>query len=282
VEYFSFDRFLTIDGNIRFAAADKATVLYQIGPTGPWAKLCTIVFSRRNGAIFAQFTHYKGGAGIVSTADVTIGPSLESRIDFMERGKVSTAVMKYSHPPDGRAHFSQDGKSKTQFWVNSVPLSGEGRLFEMHAHHLEPFERLTGKLDARRLYLPFQGPASSNAVTLSADWRRKAWLHEVARRENRRLDLVDLIPGQREGTHFRAALVSQPDSFPYRDHVLLVSVSPIQIPGTITTPSMVVMGGWDPAFKNPKPGDQTRFLTFQYPIADPEKTQARIGTVDLG
>lgn len=281
-DVFNLNRYLTVEGRIRYAAAQRTTVLYRATPGGPYLKLCTVIFSKKDGSVFAQFTHYRSGPGIAASVNVTVGQDGTSQINLGESGKVASSLLKYSHPPDGRAHLSQDTKATTTFWSQSIRLDrDEGHLFEIHAHNLEPFEAFeTSKPDKDRLYLPFQAARPTSAVSLVVEWRSKQKLQEWAEAANARLDLISELPRQRDGRLFKAAILGQPAGFPLRQSVLLVNVHPLDAIPSIAEPMLFLMGGWSPDFRNPHPGATTTLLAFQYPASNPDELRRRVGSID--
>jgi hypothetical protein len=149
---------------IRFFAAQRTTVLLgQLG-AGAVPQLCQVIFDKRLASIFVQFPYFPDTPGIVSRAQVRVGPEGSSVVDLKEGGAVSSHRVKYSHPPDGNAHFSQDGKILSTVRKPSLPLAGSGgHIFELHAYDISQFKQLRGGQEKPgRLYLPLRmTPAKS-------------------------------------------------------------------------------------------------------------------------
>lgn len=67
-------------------------------------------------------------------------------LSLLDGGKVTGHKVKYSHHPDGRVHFSQDGKIRTVIQKKSIPLSeAEGHLFTVQLQGLKDFGELSAK-----------------------------------------------------------------------------------------------------------------------------------------
>lgn len=273
-------RHLATDGRLQFFRADKATVLFGREDDNAYLKLCLLAFNRKTGALFAQFTYFRTDPGVVGLVTASIGPNRESMIDWTEGGKVATNMVKYSHPPDGRAHFSQDGSHITQFRCDSIDLrTGRGRLFEIHAFHLEPFATLQkSEAVAKRLYLPFQAAGKPDGVSLTVEWER---LDHVKDRidPSAAVGPVALISRERDGARFKAALLAPPASSPLADGVLLVNVHPLNPPAGVTKPTLVFMGGWRPT-DSLTSGTTASFLSFMYPADNAERLANTLGRAD--
>ena len=128
---------LVKEGRLSLLRAGKFTVLFGRRGDGVYRKLCLISFNRKTGTIYAQFTYFRTDPGALGLVTAEVGPDGSSHIDWLKSGKVSTNLVKYSHPPDGNAHFSQDGSHQTQFRAKSLDLRHDaGHLFEIHAFHL--------------------------------------------------------------------------------------------------------------------------------------------------
>jgi hypothetical protein len=56
-------------------------------------------------------------------------------------GKVTSHLVKYSHHPDGRAHFSQDGKILTAIKRQSIALDRQnGHMFTLYIQGLHALD----------------------------------------------------------------------------------------------------------------------------------------------
>src|SRR5712691_4530164 len=69
-------------------------------------------FAKRDGSVFISFPYFRHSEGLVSLASWPAG-EVSSVVSLELGGRVSSHLVKYSHHPDGRAHFSQDGKVLT-------------------------------------------------------------------------------------------------------------------------------------------------------------------------
>src|SRR3954463_1182243 len=135
------DPFISHSWRLRFITHPKAVVTVETSQ-GIY-QICHLMFAK-DGSIFVQFPYFKHTTGLVSK--ISFEPTLISptRFDLKDGGKVSSHLVKYSHHPDGRVHFSQDGKVRTEIQRTSFRLDGPiGRIFQMSAYDLRGFKTIT-------------------------------------------------------------------------------------------------------------------------------------------
>ena len=107
------------------------------------------VFFGRDGSIFVNFPYFRHREGILGVATLPANATATTAVNVEHCGKVASHLVKYSHHPDGRAHFSQDGKVRTEIKRQSVPLDEHGgHIFSVLIQGLTAFVRT----DASRRY----------------------------------------------------------------------------------------------------------------------------------
>ena len=104
------------------------------------------------------------------------------------------------------------------------------------------------------------------------------------------LDLPDGVAGpvtqlisRATGVAFSAFFVMQPAGFPLREHLLVVGVELAHPLPTVTEPTMILLGGFDPD-EGTEPGQrvpQTGLLAWKYPQNPSEDLRSLLGSVDL-
>jgi hypothetical protein len=274
---------LTTQGSVSFFRAERTTILFGREGDDKYRKLCQITFNRHTGALYAQFTYFRTEPGVIGLVTTSIDLEGRAIVTWESGGKVSTNLVKYSHPPDGNAHFSQDGSHKTQFWNQSLDLrNDEGHLFEIHAFHLEPFEYLL-KNDVptkSRLFLPFQIAGLPPGVALACEWRSLNSLEEYAVRIGSTIGPVALVPRRNDMKPYKAALLAPPLASPIKDRVLLVNVHPLASLPNVTSPVLFFMGGWRKQ-DSLAPGTTASFLAFSYPVGNAEEMAQTLGKSDF-
>jgi hypothetical protein len=104
-------------------------------------KLLQIMFGK-DGSLFVNFPYFKHKEGLTSLATVPANISYPTNVELNPGGKATTHLVKYSHHPDGRAHFSQDGRVRSTIRKQSVPLTytKEQHIFTIKLQDLSGFE----------------------------------------------------------------------------------------------------------------------------------------------
>lgn len=258
-----------------YFAAERATIMVA-GPASDWHLLCQIQF-RRNGSLFVQFPYFSESAGILADVRFAVSSEGASVMRLEDTGRATTHLVKYHHPPDGNAHFSQDDKIVSTIRRKSFPLTNPGLLWELHAFGLYGFEAASKqRVRKDRAYIPAVfTDGLPDRLVLSGDWRLRATVEET---------LIDgpgptvTIPGRRNAS-IKATLLGPPAGFSLDSYVLALNMGIPPPVESVDRPTMIFMGGWDsPAAANTNPG--TGCLSFMYPVLDAEELAARIGTVD--
>ena len=75
-----------------------------------------------DGSIYIFFPGFIDTSGIACCAVMRAGVSGQTNLDLKDNGRVTNHLVKYAHHSDGRAHFSQTGKVRTEIRRQSVPL----------------------------------------------------------------------------------------------------------------------------------------------------------------
>jgi hypothetical protein len=273
--------FTTCEDGLCFFAASHSTVVVGNSLTGQVSKLCQITFNK-NGSVFAQFTYFGQATGVVAAYVLTPGQTTH-KVLLAESGLLASVPVKYSHPPSGNAHFSQDGRVVSKIRRQSFELAAsEGHLFELHAWYLHAFEQIKpGEEKLRRLYLPwlFNGPFPEG-VALAVEWRRKTGLRSLKPTAAASWGPLVELPRWTDGQLFKAMLVGQPAGYALQDHVLVINVGAIPKPPSLDRPSTVFFGGWDEHEQSKNPAVGTGYLTFLYPAGSADDLKQAGRTVD--
>src|SRR6266481_8893375 len=76
-------------------------------------RVAKVKFQKSDGSILVMFPSFRHTEGLVCRLTMMAGVQTES-YGLAEHGKVAGHLVKYSHHPDGKAHFSQDGLVRTE------------------------------------------------------------------------------------------------------------------------------------------------------------------------
>lgn len=105
------------------------------------SKLLQVIF-RKNGSIFVDFPFFAHTNGVVSLVTYPANAKPPIDLSFLDNGKVTSHLVKFSYPPDGNAHFSQDGKVFTKVRKACPPIHKvEGHFFTVQIQGLASFDQ---------------------------------------------------------------------------------------------------------------------------------------------
>jgi hypothetical protein len=200
-------------------------------------------------------------------------------VSLVERGKCASHKVKYTHHPDGRAHFSQDGKIYTKILRQSVPLKSiEGHVFTVQAAGLHEFQPATRRKDlaeptASRVNLPFElGSELPQAIKIVGR------LYDAATLETRIVGVVGpSVPVKDAFGQLSAFLVGNP--CPALANMILFVTCQI-LPPQKPWSGLIFQGGFDPSSHFDDVSHSASFLALSYPIEDFDDLEVRLGSAD--
>ena len=218
-----------------------------------------------------------------ATIDVNRYPTSFS---LQEGGKATGHRVKYSHHPDGMAHFSQDGKIFTTVRKRSVPLTDkDGHIFTIQLQGLEDFQSPKQKeqqkiLTRKKTILNFKfDDEQPAAIKFVGHWYSKASLMQRMHGPK----IGPLTPCQRsDGSTVSGMLIADPFLQSHDEYYLLLTCEGIPILDKDHDSALTFIGGFDPdniAFDHSK---DTQFLALAYGQFDSHEDLIKlIGTVDF-
>jgi hypothetical protein len=239
-------------------------------------KAFQIAFSK-DGSLLVTFPYFRHRTGILSASAIPANETRQSQVNLEQGGKVTSHDVKYSHHPDGRAHFSQDGKIFTAIKRQSIALDRQhGHIFSLIIQGLRALDvadpiKDTG-ISSKRCVIDFQIEASEAVKFVG-------WWYDVnkMRFNNPTLSIGPTLMLNSAGLQRAACLVAHPG--PNVTHVLAVSCE--KIPKLGPEPELFVFyGGFDPPEKMIDATKEAKFLAFIYPISDVKEICERVGSVD--
>src|SRR6266480_784022 len=135
------------------------------------------VFFGRDGSLFVTFSYFGHRTGILAAVTIPGNGQNTSQVNLQVGGKIASHLVKYSHHPDGRAHFSQTGKVRTEIKRQSVALNVQhGHIFSLLVQGLNAFDKADDTKDVgsspKRTALTFQvaGSAEIGAIKFVGRW----------------------------------------------------------------------------------------------------------------
>jgi hypothetical protein len=245
-------------------------------------KLIQVSFARGDGSVFVSFPYYRARAGIVSRVALR---SNNTAVDLKPRGKVTSHLVKYSHHPDGRAHFSQDRKVFTHVSRRAVPLDEVGgHLFTAHVTGFEQFEPLSA-IDAAK------SPATNRTVlNFAFGLERPPGIKIVGRLHTAESLRIDRIPPQEPGPiwtvdaaggHRQVFLVAPPVGRIGSQRIIMLSAEPWLGSDSPDRPHLSFIGGFDRPAVVLDRSQRSELLALAYPLDDADELRRQLGSIDF-
>lgn len=266
---------------IRRFRSERFTI--AIKAQGYHRKIIQIGFSKRDGSFVVDFPYFEHSDGLACTGTLHAGMSYPGNISLIENSKVTSYRVKYSHHPDGRAHFSQDGKIYTVIKKESVPLAkAEDHVFTVQFQGLQDFKKVKskdlGKSNEKELLLNINLTNSqSDAYKIVGRWYSK---EQLTSRAGEFVEGPKVIGGTRDGHLIEGFMVSAPLSYPLSDYALFVGYQ--GIPKTSDNDSLLLfLGGFDSPEVANDHDVSTTFLALMYPVSNFEELEKTIGSMDF-
>ena len=243
--------------------------------SGALRRIAKVKFNR-DGSIYVFFPSFEKTEGVLCRARMSAGQSGQTNLDLTENGRVTAHLVKYAHHPDGEAHFSQDGKVKTEVRRKSVPLQEQrGHLFTIQIQNIESFCLLSA---ARRDQLTLELPENMRALKITG------WRHHFSD-----LKLPEGVVSTgfpkgiqtSDGVAHVGLFVAPPEGELFDDVVLFLGVEETPLLSEDNAPHLIFFGGFDPTVIALNHLIDTEFLAFAYPCSDFKQLKERIGCIDL-
>lgn len=247
-------------------------------------KVFQLSFHKRDGSLFVSFPYFRDAHGVLCHATLRGGISHPVNVDLTEGGKCTSHRVKYSHHPDGTAHFSQDGRIYSKVRRKSVPLiAATGHLFTVQLQGLDDFEaippteeRSTPTANKVRINFKFEGPPPE-AIKFVGRWHGES---DLLARARGNLEGPWYTLQRSGGNHVRGAVIR--DRFLSHDEpcYLLLSCEGIPRLDKEKYAALTFLGGFDPPAIALNHSLDTSFLALSYPTSSYDKLINTIGTVD--
>lgn len=226
---------------------------------------------RRDGSILVMFPGLSNQMGIVAHA-VFDAPRIGiQRCKLAESGRTTSHLVKYTHHSDGHAHFSQDGKVRTEVRKQAEDLvQQEGHLFSVHVAGVHSYKTIDAK-----------GNRTTVALTDADDLRAFTLIctrHKFE--EEQASDPQGFI--QRDGTHLRGYFLRAPRDFRLSDHALFLRVDHVQAFRDPDQTALFFIGGFDSRRVTASTESPTSVLVAMYPCTNTEHLVGHVPSIDSG
>jgi hypothetical protein len=236
------------------------------------------VFFGGDGSLFVTFPYFRHRIGILSQSAIPANGARQSQVNLEQGGKVTSHRVKYSHHPDGRAHFSQTDKIITAIKRQSIALDAQhGHMFSLLIQGFDALDVADAVKDTgtspKRTVIDFQ-IEQPEAIKFVGRWFDVSRMRFSNPTPTVGPTLTTVDPN---GVRRNACLLASP--YANAKHVLAVTCEPI--PKLGPEPEVFLFyGGFDPAETMTDPTKEAGFLAFLYPLSEADKIRERLGSVD--
>ena len=211
--------------------------------------------------IFIHFPYQPDAPGILNRVEVP--PGSTHNINVTDTADGTTRHVKYSHPIDGRAHFSQDGQIVTTIRNQAQPLNRSvGHIFSVDIAGISLFRKCSNKVPpgTSSSQFVFNGKHPPDPLHCAGFWFK---LEEGNPEGMTNPVIVDLASGRRQGI-----AIAPPQNSPLHGRVLVIF--PRNGPeGLAAEPGefrLIFVGGF--AVDLQDTSASSSYLTMQYPTGD--------------
>jgi hypothetical protein len=233
----------------------------------------------RDGSVYVAFPYLPFDVGRVGFLTMRSG---SAETIFGEDAPVTAEKVKYSHHPNGAAHFSQSGRVRTEIRKSSVPFGRlSGHIFTVTFQGIDRYPSMlkTAKPKRRTAVAAFSQIESADAYKFIA--------HIYSERE-----LASRIIGSGSRLWIRCALPSGKVlwgitlatnfSSEHGRKFIFLMLEPIGRVCAQYDELFMFLGGFDPPEISLDPAQDTRALMLLYPEGDcSAELIKRVGTIDL-
>jgi hypothetical protein len=267
------------DIELRAYAADR--VVIGVRNERMHKKIFQINFKPKDGSIFVSVPYANLGMGRVGVVECP--PGNPESLLFGNKAPVTAHSVKYTHHPDGEAHFSLDGKIFTQVRRKAVPLSAAGgHLFTVMIQGLHLFEELsqTDIATPKRGIVSMPVP-EGQIEALKFVGHLYSSMHFAEKLQIPKMDSAFIPLLQPDGRRLVGVVLATKLKQKDQQYLLVVSVEQIKTIASHTDLFVSLIGGFDHpdiAFDHSQP---MSFLMMMYPeLGDMSALLKSVSSID--
>ena len=235
---------------------------------GSLNRILKIIFGK-DGSIYTIFPGFLYQEGIVACVSMKAGIT-SSNINLAEYGRIASCLVKYSHHPDGRVHFSQKGRVKTEIKKQSTALNIQNEhVFTLYVYGMNSFPTAKKQLP--------------NSLTINLEENITGFKIIVHRYNKENIlsgrQLNEPIIQFPDGTRKKGFAVTPTSKIPYHNYFLFITEEKWNIKRD--KPLLLFLGGFDSRKVSGNIFKDTSFLVCMYPCDNADILRNTIGSIDL-
>ncbi len=255
-------------------------------------KIFKLIFNKKDGSIFLTLPRLKNTEGILSYSEIPAG-SRNADVSMKQSGTATSHIVKYSHHPDGTAHFSLTDKVRTEIRKKSEELmkyDGHFCSITIQSPSALILDELT--IGEEEIYTPMYS-SKDQTIAFNFDYEESVafkfifYYFPVENYESYIKIPKDWIwyePGLsaiNENGEFLEQIffISSTKEAIGAKHVMMVRAAPVT--KVSKEPRISFIGGFDPGNKQKDLEVALGFLALSYPIDDFKALVKEIGSVVL-
>jgi len=211
-------------------------------------KVLQVFFGKKDGSLYVNFPYFQHNEGLVSLVTYPANIQQPTDLSLIPGGKATSHLVKYSHHPDGTAHFSQDGRVFTSVRKQSVPLArAEGHIFTVQVQGMADFGAVDSPKDSKsskkRTVLNFKLGKEPEAVKIVGRWYSQNTLEKNLVKGTTNGPKIPCITPQ--GKKYLGFLIAHPYGLGKRQFALLLTCESIPILDRDFESALTFIGGFD-------------------------------------
>lgn len=267
--------------NLELQAYSAERVVVAVANRWLRKKIFQINFKSKDGSLFVSVPYAKLGMGRLGVVECPAGNP--QSLQFGLNAPVTAHSVKYTHHPNGEAHFSLDGKVFTRVRRKSVPLTAtDGHLFTLMVQGLHHFQDVTDEDTPTPKRGIVSLPVPEGEVTALKFVGHLYSSHHFVRRLQRQKMDSPLIPLQLpDGRRVPGVVLATKLAHKTLPYLLVVSVEHLGAIADHTDIFVCLLGGFDSpdvALDHRRP---TQFLMMIYPeLSDIPALLKSVGSID--
>lgn len=239
------------------------TAKHRIGIS--WLGGCKDLFQVQfhESSIFIHFPYQPDRPGAISRRQLP--PGNTHTFDVVDTGHATTKKIKYSHPIDGRAHFSQDGQIRTTVRNQAACLNrSAGHFFSIEFGGIKQFRNCKSRLSSNTAAVQFS--FSSNAPVDPLHCAGFWFKGEPGIRPTGLTNPV--LIDQKTGPPTPAIAIAPPSNSPLSGGIIAISARSAANGVEVDPDDFLLMftGGFEENLADATA--KSSFLAMQYPIKD--------------
>jgi hypothetical protein len=261
--------------------SESFTVTAELG--AKTHKIFQILFNSKSGAIFVSMPYFSEKEGLLASAELGSGVVTET-LDLGDKGALVSHGVKYSHPPDGNAHFSQDRKIYSKIRRQSMPLARlNGHMFTLMFNDISRFEIAKEKdwraLPEKRAWLKLPVNAEASAtIKVVGRWYSRSNFQRRFRPLASKSRIGPVFHFDQNGQERYLEAIAPPRNHPASGSILVIETVPVRDFAGPADPFLLFVGGFDQTASMKEP---LGFLAALYPASDFQALSRILPSVDF-